>query len=405
MANGIGGSTAQEQLNRFSDMTADVTPIAKAEFEARLEKARGLLGEQELDAVYFHAGTTLYYFTGTQWTPSERMVGAILTRDGRLAYIGPGFERGTIQNFMLAEGPVYTWEEHEDPCALFGEVLAKAGVTAGRIGLDETLPLFLTEGLAAANPHLEFCNGRSVISACRACKSDAEIAILKQAKAITMEVIKAAARILRPGIPAQEVADFMHEAHIAAGVPTGNYFSIVLFGEDSQYPHGVPAPQPLVDNDIVLLDVGCQLHGYISDITRTFVYGVPTERHRQIWDLEKATQLAAFAAAQIGASCSAVDDAARAVLRGAGMGPDYELPGCPHRTGHGTGLDIHERPYMVRGNDTPLQKGMVASIEPMICMPGEFGIRHEDHFYMTAAGARWFTEPMRSIDDPFGFGD
>lgn len=271
------------------------------------------------------------------------------------------------------------------------------------IGLDETLPLFLTEGLAAANPQLEFVNGRPVIAGCRSCKSAAEIAIMQQAKNITLEVIKAAARILRPGIPAQDVDGFIHEAHVAAGVPTGSFFCIVLFGEDSQYPHGVPAPQPLVDNDVVLLDTGCQLHGYISDITRTFVYGLPTERHREIWNLEKATQQAAFDAAQIGASCSSVDDAAREVLVAAGLGPDYQIPGCPHRSGHGTGLDIHEYPYLTRGNETTLQTGMVASIEPMICMPGEFGIRHEDHFYMTDDGPRWFTEPTHSIDDPFGY--
>ncbi len=148
---------------------------------------------------------------------------------------------------------------------------------------------------------------------------------------------------------------------------------------------------------MVLVDTGCQLHGYISDITRTYVYGQPTARQKEIWDLEKAAQLAAFEAAKPGAPCASVDAAARKVLEAAGLGPDYKLPGLPHRTGHGTGLDIHEHPYLVRGNNKPLQKGMVCSIEPMICIPGEFGIRHEDHFYMTEQGPRWFTTPMQSI--------
>jgi Xaa-Pro dipeptidase len=218
---------------------------------------------------------------------------------------------------------------------------------------------------------------------------------------MTLEVHKAAAQILRPGISTAEVTAFIDRAHRAVGAPAGSYFCIVLFGEDTAYPHGVANPKVLEDGDMVLIDTGCQLEGYNSDITRSYVFGDPTERQREIWNLEKTAQAAAFAAARPGASCGSVDDAARKILEAAGLGPDYALPGLPHRTGHGIGLDIHEWPYLVRGNDTPLATGMCFSNEPMICIPGEFGIRHEDHFYMTDDGPQWFTEPAHSVDDPF----
>jgi Xaa-Pro dipeptidase len=234
-------------------------------------------------------------------------------------------------------------------------------------------------------------------------KSKNEIAIIQRAKDITMEVQRAAARILRPGITVNEVTDFINKAHSKAGISSGSYFCIVLFADDTQYPHGVSVPQPLKENDAVIIDTGCRLHGYLSDITRSYVYGEASDEYRTIWNLEQKTQLAAFEAAQLGAACGSVDDAARKTLAEAGLSPDYELPGLPHRVGHGTGLDIHEYPYLVRGSEIKLAEGMVVSNEPMICVPGKFGIRHEDHFYMTAEGPKWFTTPMHSLDNPFGY--
>lgn len=400
---GIGGSTAEQELAKLSDMTSDVKPIEKQEYKDRIKKATQLMQESGLKALYLNAGTNLYYFTGTQWGASERMVGAILFEDETLEFICPGFEIGTLKSFMLIEGNINPWEEHENPYALFGDILKRKGVEGGKIGMDESAAYFLTNGVGLTNPNLEIVSGTPVTAGCRMHKSDAEIAIIQQAKNITMEVHKAVARILKPGITADALVDFIEKAHIKCGIPSGSYFCIILFGEDSQYPHGVPAPRPMQENDIVLVDTGAQLQGYISDITRTYVYGTPSARQREIWELEKATQKAAFDAAQIGATCGSVDDAARKVLAEAGLSADYALPGLPHRVGHGTGLDIHEYPYLVRGNETKLAKGMVVSNEPMICMPGEFGIRHEDHFYMTDEGPKWFTEPMHSLEDPFGY--
>jgi Xaa-Pro dipeptidase len=242
----------------------------------------------------------------------------------------------------------------------------------------------------------------SITAPCRSIKSPAEIALMQRAKDITLEVHKAAARILSPGITTAEVIDFIDRAHRALGADGGSTFCIVLFGEATAYPHGVRHPPPLVEGDMVLIDTGCTIEGYNSDITRCYVYGEPSARQREIWDLEKAAQLAAFAAAELGRPCEAVDAAARAVIEAAGFGPGYALPGLPHRTGHGIGLDVHEWSYLVQGDTTPLAPGMCFSNEPMICIYGEFGVRLEDHFHMTEAGPRWFTQPAPSIDDPFG---
>lgn len=405
MTLGIGGSDAATQLATLSSMTDDCAPIAAGEYQQRLNKACTLMQEQGLDALYLNAGTNLYYFTGTRWGASERMVGALLSAQGELHYIAPAFELGTLQDYMQVQGKVHCWEEHESPYALTGQVLGTMGAADGKVGIDESTPFFLSDGIRQVAPGAQYSDGTVITAACRMQKSTAELALLQLAKDMTLEVHKSAARILRTGISTAEVTAFIHDAHIALGAPAGSYFCIVLFGEDTAYPHGVANPKPLADGDMVLIDTGCQLHGYNSDITRSYVFGEPTARQRQIWDIEKAAQLAAFDAAQPGAPCSDVDEAARRVLEAHGLGPDYTLPGLPHRTGHGIGLDIHEWPYLVRSNQTPLATGMCFSNEPMICVPGEFGIRHEDHFYMTESGPRWFTPPAHSVDDPFGYNE
>ncbi len=402
MTIGIGGSTAALELEKIKNMTNDVQEIQLNEYLARIKKVVQLMNDNSIKAIYLNAGTNLYYFTGTQWNASERMVGAIVCADGALNYIVPKFEEGTFKKFMQVEGTIHCWEEHECPYELVGSVLKDRNIANGRIALDESAPYFLIDNLTKKNTGYAFTTAQSLTTGCRMQKSAAEIAIIQRAKNITMVVQQAAARILYPGISVKEVTDFIQQAHIKAGIPSGSYFCIVLFADDSQYPHGVTTPQNLKENEIVLVDTGCKLKGYISDITRTYVYGTPSEYHRTIWNLEKAAQQAAFDAAQLGAACGTVDGAARKVLANAGLSGDYQLPGLPHRVGHGTGLDIHEYPYLVRGSEIKLQEGMVVSNEPMICIPGKFGIRHEDHFYMTANGPKWFTTPMKSIDDPFG---
>ena len=280
--------------------------------------------------------------------------------------------------------------------------MAENNVAETDVYMDETTPFFITEGISQANLKLNLVNAKSIIAGCRMIKSSNEIALMQHAMNITLEVQKATARILRVGISAKEVTDFINEAHKRYGIASGSYFCIVLFGKDSSFPHGVRAPKNLELNDVVLIDTGCMLHSYISDITRTYVFGVANEEQKRIWNIEKETQLAAFNASQLGETCASVDDASRIVLESYNLGPDYKLPGLPHRTGHGIGLDIHEYPYIVRGNKTRLKSGMCFSNEPMICVPNKFGIRLEDHIYMTTEGPKWFTKPMNSIDNPFG---
>jgi len=240
-----------------------------------------------------------------------------------------------------------------------------------------------------------------VVDGCRMVKSAAELALMQQAKTMTLEVQRRAARMLVPGITSTAVKSFIDAAHKKLGA-TGYSFCIVQFGRATAYPHGLPGEQTLREGDVVLIDTGCRVEGYHSDITRTYVFGQASAEQRSIWELEHGAQAAAFDAVRPGVACEAVDAAARGFLTRAGLGPDYRLPGLPHRTGHGIGLAIHEPAYLVRGDRTPLEPGMCFSNEPMIVIPDRFGIRLEDHFHVTETGAKWFTEPSPSIDRPFG---
>lgn len=390
-----------EALSQLTDLSGEVAPIEKAEFEGRIEKLQSLMRANDVDVTYLHAGTNLYYFTGLQWNPSERMVAAVVPAEGDISYISPKFEINTLQDYWLLESDIAAWDEHESPFELVKKVLQDRSLKHSRIAIDESAPFMFADGLQHALTDSEFISAKSLTESSRQCKSDAEIAIIKQAHLMTMKVIESAASVLRPGITTTEVTKFIDDAHRAIGARNGSYFCIVLFGVASSFPHGVKNPQVLKDNDWVLIDTGFLLHGYNSDITRTFPFGKATAKQEEIWNLEREAQLSAFAAVKPGSPCEAIDAAARAVLEQAGLGPDYDVPGLPHRTGHGCGLDIHEAPYVVRGNQTVLEKGMVASIEPMIVVPDEFGVRLEDHFYVTEDGAEWFTEPARSMTDLF----
>lgn len=406
MTLGVGGSTPQQALARLQNMLAGTEPISEAHYQQRIAQAQALMEAQGIAALFLAAGSNLQYFTGVEWHPSERMVGAILPARGQLEYLAPAFEEGTLVDFQVVAGPINTWQEHESPYQLLLDCLQRLGIPMDaakppRVGLCPSLPFCMAEAIRQLAQGYSLVNGGQITQACRQRKSAAEIALLQRAKQMTLEVHKAAASILREGISTSEVTEFIRQAHCRVGA-SGSTFCIVLFGTASAFPHGVKHAQQLKQGDMVLIDTGCRLHGYHSDITRSYVFGEPSARQREIWDKEKAAQQAAFAAARLGAPCSSVDAAARRSLEAAGLGPGYRLPGLSHRTGHGIGLDIHEGPYLVGGDDTALEEGMCFSNEPMICVPGEFGVRLEDHFYMTAEGPRWFTQPSHSLDDPFG---
>ncbi|PVW12830.1 M24 family metallopeptidase [Marixanthomonas spongiae] len=394
---GIGGSTPEEELSKLKAPTNKPSPITDKEFQNRRDKACVVLKEKGLDALYINAGTNLYYFTNTQWNPSERLVGALLFADGRLHYVVPEFEIGTFNDFIGSKGELIPWLEHECPVQKISEAL-KEGTN---LAIDDSTPFTL---VSRFQEHHKFktSSAEELIRDIRMIKSNAEIAHIQYPMDLTMQVHQAAARILKPGITTSEVEEFIHKAHQKLGIASGSYFCIVLFGKDSSFPHGVKSPKPLEENDIVLVDTGTQYNGYISDITRTYSYGDATNKEKEIWNNEKAAQLAAFDAAQLGKPCGYIDDQVRVQLEKDGLGPDYNLPGLPHRTGHGIGLEIHEHPFILRGNDIKIQAGMAFSIEPMIVVPEEFGIRLEDHIYMTNSGPKWFTEPAHSIENPFG---
>jgi len=401
MTAGVGGIRKQEALDQLVDMTEGVTPVLKPEFEARIKRLQDALRASGVQAMYLHASTNLFYFTGLRWNPSERMVAAVIPAEGELFYIAPNFELDTLRDYWMFEAPIVGWHEHESPYESFHSAMLSRGINEGTVLVDEATPFYTVTGLSQANPEFKFELGQAVTQALRSIKTLAEIAIIQRAHEMTLAVLKSAASILEPGITTTEVEAFIDEAHRRVGAPAGSYFCIVLFGVATSFPHGVKDPQVLKANDWVLMDTGCVLHEYISDITRSFCFGEPTDEHRSAWAAEKRAQLAAFSAAGIGVSCEDSDAAARASLVESGFGPDYELPGLPHRTGHGCGLDIHEGPNLVRGEGTKMSVGMVFSNEPMLVVPDKFGVRLEDHFYLTEQGPSWFTQPSKSIDDPF----
>jgi Xaa-Pro dipeptidase len=402
MTVGVGGSDFATELARIENGRGAVPPIGPEEHDRRIAAAQARMRELGIAALWLDGTTNLAWMTGLRHGQSERPVGAVLPATGPLAYLSPAFEVERIRTMLALPAEVRGWEEDEDPYALFAEIMREADVPGGTVAVDDMARMFVAEGLRAALPNHRFVASGPVTSHLRERKTEHEVAILRQAMGMTLAIQAAAARALQPGVTTTEVASFLAAAHLKAGFDGGPAFSIVLFGEPTAYPHGVPYPQVLKEGDVVLVDVGAPLHGYVSDITRSYVFGTPNARQREIWDLSKRAQAAGFAAARPGAPCATIDEACRGVVTAAGFGPGYKVPGLPHRTGHGIGMDVHEAPYFVGGNRQPLAPGNTGSIEPTVAIYGEFGIRLEDHIVVTGDGAAWLTEPAKSVDDPFG---
>ena len=370
--------------------------IGKDERKARIEKLCAEMDRDGIGAVLIGPTASLRYFTGVNWHPSERFTGALIRADGTVEYITPAFEHDKVAAVIGVEGDIFTWQEEKSPYRLIADRL---GIKA-RMAVDESVALFTWLGLRGVLDDARLNGGGAIINRLRRRKTSSELALMQYAKDITLEVQRRAWKSLKAGVHASEVEAFIDHEHRALG-GSGNTFCIVSFGEDTSLPHGGETDRALVEGDVVLIDTGTNVDGYNSDITRSYVFGEPTKEVRLVWDAEKRAQAAAFDAAKIGVHCESVDHAARASMGKEGFGPDYHLPGLPHRTGHGIGLEVHEAPNLVRGDRTPLETGMCFSNEPMIVVPGKFGIRLEDHFYITENGARWFTEPSFSLDEPF----
>lgn len=382
------------------NLAAKAVPIGAPERLARIAKAKELMRTQDIGALLIEPGSSLIYFTGVEWWRSERLTAAVLTREGEVAIVTPFFEEPSVRESLGIEAEVLTWNEDENPLAAVAAWLGKRGLAKGRIGVEETVRYFAVDGLQKAMPDATIVNGAPVVRGCRMHKSVAEIALMQVAADITLAAYRHTAPQVEVGMTPAQIGAIMKAATQALGGQSE--FELILLGEASAYPHGSGKPQAVRDGEVVLMDCGATVHGYQSDISRSFVHGKASARQRQVWDQMRKGQEVAFAAAKLGTPAGQVDDAVRAYYQGLGWGPGYKLPGTSHRTGHGIGLDGHEPVNLVHGETTKLAPGMCFSNEPGIYIPGEFGIRLEDCFYMTDSGPKWFSEPPPSIDQPFG---
>ncbi len=386
------------QIDALTPMTAGVRPIGDDERHARIERARALMTESTIDAIIVEPGASMEYFTGVKWGLSERPFVAVIPARGDLAWVCPGFEEARGREQIRVAADVRVWQEDESPAAVIAGILRDRGAITGRIGVEERVRYFIADAARKEATAAEFVSATPVTAGCRMIKSAAELALMQRASDITIAAFRATFATMKAGMLNTELVENMTSAMERLGGE--DTWTLALFGPASALPHGTIQPQRLKEGDVVLVDSGCAVAGYQSDVTRTTVFGRPSARQTEIWALERRAQDAAFAAAQVGAPCESVDAAARKVITSAGFGPGYRLPGLPHRTGHGIGMEGHEWTYFVRGNTTPIRPGMCFSDEPTIAIPGEFGIRLEDCLYVTDSGPRFFTPQSESIDKP-----
>jgi Xaa-Pro dipeptidase len=384
---------------------SEAVPITLDEREHRIERARELLVKDKFSALVICTGTSLNYFTGLRWGQSERFFAWVLPTKGNPFVVCPVFEEGRVRERMEAKPAtlpqasvtkVYTWNEDESPYALLAKALKEAGIATGKIGIEERTQFAFADGIAHASPTLTAVSGTPVTAGCRAIKSPAELALMRLANDNTLKVYEAAWKSLEPGMTNRQVSELIAAAYLRTGFPGDASCQV---GEYSALPHGSLQPQVIKEGEIILLDDGCTVEGYQSDISRSFVLGKATDKQKQVFDIVHKAQSAALVAGKAGQPCHAVDDAARKVITDAGYGPDYKH--FTHRLGHGIGMDGHEWPYLVRGNNTVLEPGMTFSDEPGIYIVGEFGIRLEDDWVCTPSGGDMFTPQSPSLEQPF----
>ncbi|MGB7585431.1 MAG: Xaa-Pro peptidase family protein [Terriglobales bacterium] len=377
-------------------------PVTKEERLGRQENARRLMAANGLDAIVLMEGTSLEYFSGIRWWGGERFFAMILSAKGPAFYVCPAFEEARARE-QMAKAPggdhadIRIWQEDENPYQLLAQGLKDRGVASGTVGLEETVRFVFQEGIAKAAPQLTLTSATAVTAGCRRIKSDHEIDLMRLASRVTLTVYEAAYRALKAGMTRGQL-----EALIVAGYDRIGFPGEVTVQVDgfTAVPHGSESTQVIHDGSIILLDDGCTVEGYISDITRTFVLGKATGKMKSVFDIVHRAQTAALKTARAGIECQAVDAAARKIIVDAGYGPGYKF--FAHRLGHGMGMDGHEWPYLVGGNTTLLAQNMTFSDEPGIYIPGEFGIRLEDDMHITESGAELFTPQSPSLEDPFG---
>ncbi|WP_375429196.1 M24 family metallopeptidase [uncultured Sphingomonas sp.] len=389
---------AEPDLAMLRDLTTGIRPIDAAERARRLSRAQALMRANRIGAILIEPGASLTYFTGVRWGRSERLTAAILPAEGEPLIVTPFFEEPSIRETLAVPATVRVWQEHEDPLRLVATFLAERGIAARPIGIEETVRAFATDGLRRALPNVPLVSANPVVRACRMIKTPAEIALMEAASDVTIAAYRWTWPRIEAGMTGADIGALMDAATRKLGGDP--LFALVLVGEGSAYPHGTKEVQRVAPGQVVLMDCGCSVEGYQSDISRTGVFGRPTPEIARVWNQVARGQQLAFATARLGVPAGQVDDAVRRFYAAQGYGPDYTLPGLPHRTGHGIGMDGHEPVNLVRGEATLLAPGMCFSNEPGLYLPDKFGVRLEDCFHMTPSGPRYFSEPPRSIEQP-----
>ena len=393
------GSNAAGSKTGLASLTKDIAPISAQEHSARLEKLRAQMQQKKVAALLVESGSTLEYFTGIRWWRSERTTAALIPAQGQPVVVTPYFEEPSIRETLKVAGDVRPWKEDESPFELLAAALREHSALPGALAIEPTTRFFIIDRVtkAAANKR-DVVPGDEVVRACRIVKSPAELALMQAANNVTIAAIRHVHAQVQAGMQGSDILALL----IAATEQLGgsHEFSLVLLNEASAFPHGSVKPQKVRDGSVILIDSGCHLHGYQSDISRSWVFGKPSPKQREVWDTVKRGQEIALETAKVGVPVGTLDQAVRSYYEQKGWSKDYQLPGLSHRTGHGIGMDGHEPPYLVRNDKTPLQVGMCFSDEPGLYIPGKFGIRLEDCWYMSEAGPKLFTPLAKSLDQP-----
>lgn len=402
LAAGSTSKSISSGSSALKNMTGDVLPISPEERKARIAKAQRLMVEHNIAALILEPGAAMDYFSGIQWWRSERLTAVIIPREGEIGVVCPFFEEPSIRESLVVGKDVRVWQEHESPFALVKQILLDRGVTkpGANIAFEHTVRYFVLKGVMELANDMQDVRAEPITLGCRMFKNTHELQLMHKANEITLNAYAHVWSNLQLGMDQNEVKSMMSSAQSQLG--GSSVWNMALFNEASAYPHGTRQSQTIREGSIVLMDCGCAVEGYQSDISRTFVFGEPNKQQSKIWNTVRQGQSIAFETAQLGVAAGKVDDAVRHYYVSQGLGPDYKLPGLSHRTGHGIGMEGHESVNFVHGETELLKAGMCFSNEPGIYLPGEFGVRLEDCIYMSSKGPQWFTVPPDSLTDPIG---
>lgn len=382
------------------DITGNTDVISVQERRERIAKAQAMMKTHNIAAILLEPGAAMDYFSGIQWWRSERLTAVVIPQQGDIAVVTPFFEKPSVLESLKLGDDVRVWQEHENPFDVVARILKSRGIKSGNIGFENTVRYFVVNGVSKAFPNLNVVPAEPITLGCRMYKSAAELTLMHKANEVTLRAYEHVFSRLQEGMTQQDVKGLMNAAQHRLGGSSA--WCLALFNDASAYPHGTNAKQVIRNGSVVLLDSGCSVHGYQSDISRTLVFGKPSSKVEDVWHTVREGQNVAFAAAQLGKPAGRVDDAVRTYYASKGYDKDYALPGLSHRTGHGIGMEGHESVNFVRGESTLLNKGMCFSNEPGLYIPGEFGVRLEDCLYMTDNGPVYFTKPPKSLAEPLG---